>query len=146
MLEFWDVAPRHLLATMVGHSGGIWSLALSTDGQLLISGGQDRSVKLWDTRRGQVQMTLTGHTGPIWGVALSTDARLAASASEDGTVKLWEVNTGACLRTLRAERRYERMDITGLSGVTEAQRAALLELGAIERPNHRPHAQSRNAW
>jgi hypothetical protein len=37
------------------------------------------------------------------------------------------------LRTLRADRRYERLDITGLTGVTEAQRAALLALGAIEQ-------------
>jgi hypothetical protein len=48
-------------------------------------------------------------------------------------VRLWEAGSGACLRVLRAERRYERMDITGLTGVTEAQRSALLALGAVER-------------
>jgi hypothetical protein len=48
-------------------------------------------------------------------------------------VRLWEPSSGACLRVLQAERRYERLDITGLSGVTEAQRAALLDLGAVER-------------
>jgi hypothetical protein len=37
------------------------------------------------------------------------------------------------LRTLRVDRRYERLDITGLSGVTEAQRTALLALGAVDR-------------
>ncbi|HTX68986.1 MAG TPA: hypothetical protein VMH50_07535 [Thermoleophilia bacterium] len=40
---------------------------------------------------------------------------------------------GTYVGTLQAERRYERMDITGLIGVTEAQRAALLALGAVER-------------
>jgi hypothetical protein len=34
--------------------------------------------------------------------------------------------------TLRSERRYERLDITGLTGITEAQRRALLALGAVE--------------
>jgi hypothetical protein len=34
---------------------------------------------------------------------------------------------------LRSDRRYERLDITGLTGITEAQRAALLALGAVER-------------
>jgi hypothetical protein len=29
--------------------------------------------------------------------------------------------------------RYERLDITGLTGVTEAQRAALLAPGAVDR-------------
>ena len=32
--------------------------------------------------------------------------------------------------------RYERVDITGLTGITEAQRGALLALGAIERSGH----------
>ena len=40
------------------------------------------------------------------------------------------------MRRLRAERRYERVDITGLTGVTEAQRRALLALGGVERVGH----------
>jgi hypothetical protein len=47
---------------------------------------------------------------------------------------------GAGGRTLRAERRYERLAITGLTGVTSAQRAALLALGAIEE--HGPTSAS----
>ena len=42
-------------------------------------------------------------------------------------------SSGTCLRVLRAERRYERLDITALSGVTSAQRQALLALGAIDQ-------------
>jgi hypothetical protein len=33
---------------------------------------------------------------------------------------------------LRSARRYERVDITGLTGITAAQRAALLALGGVE--------------
>jgi len=43
------------------------------------------------------------------------------------------VASGTCLRTLRPERRYERLDITGLTGITDAQRTALLALGAAEQ-------------
>jgi hypothetical protein len=63
-------------------------------------------------------------------VALTKDGGLVVSGGVDGTVRVWEATSGACLRTLRADRSYERLDITGLTGVTAAQQAALLALGA----------------
>jgi hypothetical protein len=47
---------------------------------------------------------------------------------------------GACLRILRSDRCYERVDISGLTGVNAPQRAALLALGAIEQ--HDPAAEA----
>ncbi len=132
-LQLWVVVQGRLLANMVGHSGGVMGLSLSTDGELLISGSLDHTVRLWDARSGEPRLTLTGHSGPVWGVALSTASRLMASASEDGTVKLWEMGTGGCVRTVQAERRYEPMDITGVTGITDAQRNSLIALGAVDR-------------
>ena len=69
---------------------------------------------------------MQGHTGYVGGVALNANGQLVARGSYDGTVWLWEAKSGASLRTLRAERRYERVDISGLSGIIQAQRASLL--------------------
>jgi WD40 repeat protein/transcriptional regulator with XRE-family HTH domain len=132
-VKLWEAPNGQLLATLEGHTGGVWAVALSGDGRLLISGSLDGTVRLWDLPTGRPRATLEGHTGGVVGVALSGDGGLLASGSIDGTVRLWEVSSGICLRTLRAERRYERLDITGLTGVTEAQRAALLALGAVAR-------------
>jgi WD40 repeat protein len=63
---------------------------------------------------------------------LSENGQFLASGGVDGMVRLWNMRSGDCLRTLRSDRCYERLDITGLTGVTDAQRAALCALGAIE--------------
>ena len=129
-VRLWDVSTGRPVATLQGHTGAVWRVALSADSQLVASGGADGTVRLWEVGSVRPVVTLQGHTGGVLGVALSGDGQLLASGSFDGTVRLWEAQSGSCLRTLRPERRYERMDITGLRGVTGAQRAALLALGA----------------
>jgi WD40 repeat protein/transcriptional regulator with XRE-family HTH domain len=135
MVRLWDTESEQLLATLRGHVGGVWDVAISADGQLVASGGLDGTVRLWDTVAERPLATLPGHVGGVWDVALSADGRLVASGSIDGTVKLWATSTGECFRILRADRRYERLDITGLIGITDAQREALLSLGAVDRSN-----------
>jgi WD40 repeat protein/transcriptional regulator with XRE-family HTH domain len=134
-VRLWDTEGGRLLATLRGHIGGVWDVALTADGRLVASGGLDGTVRLWDAVGGRPLATLPGHIGGVWDVAVTADGRLVASGSIDGTVKLWETSTGVCLRILHADRRYERLDITGLIGITEAQRGALLSLGAVDRSN-----------
>jgi WD40 repeat protein len=75
---------------------------------------------------------MAGHTNLIWSVSFSADGRTIASGSQDERIKLWDVEAGECLKTLRAERPYEGMNITGVTGLTQAQKATLLALGAVE--------------
>ena len=45
---------------------------------------------------------------------------------------LWNVQSGEHRRTLRRDRPYERLNITGIQGLTQAQLASLRALGAVE--------------
>ena len=100
---------------------------------LLASGSTDQTIQLWDINEGIPIRTLQGHRGDIASLTFSHDGRLLLSGSDDGTMKLWHVDTGTCQLTLRADRPYERMDITGVTGLTEAQKETLKILGAIEK-------------
>ncbi len=66
------------------------------------------------------------------GVAWSADGRMLASCGDDNTIQVWDRKRGQQLQTLRRDRPYERLDSSGVKGVTEAEIATLRALGAIE--------------
>ena len=79
-----------------GHTDWVRSVALSSDGMLLVSGSDDRTIKLWDIQTGDPFETFLGHSRSISSVSISVDSTTIASGSRDGTIRLWDVQTGEC--------------------------------------------------
>jgi WD40 repeat protein len=138
-IRILDIETGQVLSAWPAHTNWIWSVVWSPDGTQLISSSADQTIKVWNSCSGQLLRTLQGHTGFVLSVAYRPTADavpsepMIASGSWDETIKLWNPQTGECLKMLRVARPYEGMNITGVTGITEAQKATLKALGAIER-------------
>jgi WD40 repeat protein/transcriptional regulator with XRE-family HTH domain len=131
-IRIWNTNTGECTHTLRGHTSWVRSVAWSPDGSLIASGSHDRTVRLWDAHSSACLATLRGHHNSIWSVAFNPSSTQVASAGDDGTIRNWDLSTGQCIQILQSERLYEQMNITGAKGLTEAQRTALKELGAIE--------------
>jgi WD40 repeat protein/serine/threonine protein kinase len=98
---------------------------------LLISGGCDGTLCWWDVETTECVSKRTAHQGMIRSLKVSPDGKWLASCGDDGAITIWNLRSCELVRTLRLDRPYERMNITGIRGLTEAQYASLRALGAI---------------
>ena len=98
--SLWDIASGRKLRSLVGHTGRVCFVAFSPDGEKIVTGSDDLSLKLWDAKSGIELWSLSGHSGSIREAAFSPDSKLLASLSDDLTLKLWRVSDGAIMATL----------------------------------------------
>ena len=83
----------------IGHAGTVSSCVFSPDGTQLLSGSDDKTLKLWNVATGECLRTFAGHTSLVSSCVFSLDGTQLLSGSYDKTLKLWNVATGECLRT-----------------------------------------------
>jgi WD40 repeat protein len=76
-----------------GHTADVSALALSPNGKLLVSGSDDRTIRLWSTSDASPQGLLAGHTDQVRGLALDPAGTTLVSTSDDGTVRYWNLTT-----------------------------------------------------
>lgn len=96
---------RQNYAALSGHTGTIRSLVFTPDGQQLISGGQDNTVRVWDVQRRTLYKTLRGHSRTVSRCDLFADDTglyRVVSASHDQTLKLWHLERYNEQRVLQA--------------------------------------------
>ena len=129
----WDIQSWQSVRALGQQAGVICGVAWSPDGRRLVSGGSDGMLRWWQVQSGECVWVREAHQGTVQALKVNPDGSLLASCGDDGAIHIWELERGKHLRTLRRDRPYERLDISGVKGLTDAQRATLLALGAIEK-------------
>lgn len=107
LINIWRKNPK-LVYTLTEHNGKVTTIAISKDCKRLVSGSEDKTIKIWNLQTGHLVKTLEGHIGKINCLAISPDNHIIASASNDKTVKIWDLKRGTLLRTLEGHSKVVR--------------------------------------
>jgi WD40 repeat protein len=97
--EIWNLE-NNQSRSFKGHTGWVYELAVSPDGETIATSSADQTVKLWNANTGTLIRTLQGHSGTVWTLDISPNGETIATGSADQTVKLWNLQTGNLIRTL----------------------------------------------
>jgi len=85
-LKVWDLQNKEKASiTLEGHREGITSI--DVDGDHIVSGSYDGTVRLWESVKKKEGKVFRGHTGPIIKVLLASDN--IVSCSSDKTLHIW---------------------------------------------------------
>ncbi len=85
-----------------GHTGQVFGISFSKDGQTIASVGSDQIVILWDLKNKKIKKQWNSrHLRNVVDVSFSPNGKMIATASDDKTVKLWNSPDGKYLRTLK---------------------------------------------
>jgi WD40 repeat protein len=96
-----------------GHHGVINSIAVSRDGQRMLSASDDCSIKEWNAESGALLHTLRGHTDKVYATTFAPDGTKAISVSADDTIKVWSLTRGGGTGVLGRSVRTRNLDEMG---------------------------------
>ncbi|MCL2923671.1 MAG: trypsin-like peptidase domain-containing protein [Trichodesmium sp. MAG_R04] len=106
MISVWDIKNAEIIAIWKAHPDSVNSVAVTPDEQFVISGSDDKTIKIWKLPKNKnitdiiLVRTIPGHTDVVDGVAIAPNGKIFASGSWDGTIKIWNLGSGELLQTL----------------------------------------------
>eukprot|EP00361_Fabrea_salina_P007327 CAMPEP_0202439488 /NCGR_PEP_ID=MMETSP1345-20130828/36188_1 /ASSEMBLY_ACC=CAM_ASM_000843 /TAXON_ID=342563 /ORGANISM="Fabrea Fabrea salina" /LENGTH=324 /DNA_ID=CAMNT_0049054023 /DNA_START=21 /DNA_END=992 /DNA_ORIENTATION=+ len=89
-LEGYSDAPSAArFQVLKGHGREVFSVAISSKDEFLVSGSADKTLRVWSLPSGQMTLVLTGHIKAVTSVAISSDDKFIVSGSYDTTLRVW---------------------------------------------------------
>ena len=99
--DFFDIGKNCALPCIIGgeegagHTNTVYDVALSADGNTIVSGSKDKTIRRWNANSGKpIGEPLIGHANAVRSLALSADGNTIVSGSWDRTIRLWNAQTG----------------------------------------------------
>ncbi|GBC43811.2 U3 small nucleolar RNA-interacting protein 2 isoform X2 [Rhizophagus irregularis DAOM 181602=DAOM 197198] len=83
-----------------GHTNHVLSLAISSDGKYLASGGIDKKINIWSVKENKLLKCFTQHKDSISSLAFRKGSNQLYSASFDRTIKIWNIDELCYVDTL----------------------------------------------
>jgi len=96
-------ATMELMKELKGHTNAVTALEALPDGQHLLSGGVDGTVRQWKLEDGSIVRELK-HDGTVTSLAVRADGKRFASAGTNGIAKLWNAEDGKLIAEMKGDR------------------------------------------
>ncbi|XP_022770831.1 bromodomain and WD repeat-containing protein 3 isoform X2 [Durio zibethinus] len=84
-----------------GHRNAVYCAIFDRSGRYVITGSDDRLVKIWSMETAFCLASCRGHEGDITDLAVSSNNVLVASASNDFVIRVWRLPDGLPVSVLR---------------------------------------------
>ena len=84
----------NIAKSVMGHFMAVYCLIWDKTGQIVITGSDDKLIKMWEARTCRLVRTLRGHVNDIADLTVSCDNRFLASAGTDCDIRIWWLHNG----------------------------------------------------
>jgi WD40 repeat protein/serine/threonine protein kinase len=102
----WNLQTGQMDRVFSGHREWVIAVALTSDGQRMVSSSGDGTVRVWDIASWETLFALPNHGGPVWTVVLTPDEHTIITGDINGVVRLWDYETQALLSEFQAHNTY----------------------------------------
>ncbi len=104
-VKIWDFNGV-LIKDLTGHRREVMAVDFSHDGQRVVSGSADGTVKEWDVLKGTETLSINAHDGWVRTVAYNHNSTLIASGGDDGKINIWNRSNGQLQNTIIAHSKW----------------------------------------